>query len=188
MTYIFHTIHLSNDVQLSFTSEEPIEHRFDEVTVVCRNQSKTFIVFDDIIQEAVCNLHDALSKCLMNELTLDSNLNVGMVGKAWNNWAYNYNLTEREEGLKLEVLQRYWVWSTSRGYQTWIYQYHNKTFIEMSPSYKWHFDEPTKDENFISFEEFMKDYEPLVIELSLEQIREILDSLEQIKKDLEIFF
>jgi hypothetical protein len=180
---IYCSINLSDGVKLEFSSKYPIKSRFDEISIFFRKNSIEVCIFKDVIQEAVVTLFNSLSKCVSNKMTLTSVLEVGKVGERWNNWTYTLpdEVDEDEE----DIFHQYWIWST-RDFQTWVYQKDGRSYIEISPSFRWHYVEPTENEKIIPFDEFMKKYNTVIVELSLEQIKKILKSIEKIKCDLEI--
>lgn len=180
---IFCTIQLNDDTCIDFTSEYPIKNKFDNVMVFYRGKNKEENIFEDVIQEAVTTLYNGMKKCLANQILLNPDLEVGRLGEAWNIWTNN--LPDEVGENEVDIFQHYWVWS-SREFQTWIYQKDGKSYIEISPSYRWHFVEPTKDEPFFTFNEFIEEYRSVVIELSLEQITKTIELLEKIKKELNI--
>lgn len=180
---IYCSIKLTEDTQLDFHSEYPIKNKFDEISVIFKENNSEVCIFKDAFQEAVTTIYRGLSKCVTNQMELNPTLEVGRVGEKWNIWTNDLSdeVGEDEE----DVYQQYWIWS-SRGFQTWIYQKDSKSFIELSPSYRWHYVEPLENEAVIPFEEFMKGYKPTVIEITLEQLTKILDSLRKLKEDLGI--
>jgi len=178
------SIKLSDDIQLDFTSGHPVNSKFDEVIVFWREKINKVCIFEDVIQEAIITLYNSLLKCIANQMTLTSNqLEVGRVGEVWNFWTND--LTDEAEENENDIFHQYWIWST-RDFQTWVYQKNGKSYMEISPSYRWHYVEPTENEAVIPFDEFMKQYTSLVVEIPMEQIKKNLESLEKIKRDLEI--
>ena len=78
--------------------------------------------------------------------------------------------------LKIDRVKPYWIgfdyniWSTYGDANplitTWLYNdENNNIIIEMTRDYPWHFielDSPSEDPDYITYEEFMKDYKPLI--------------------------
>ncbi|MBG9795003.1 hypothetical protein ABD76_22050 [Paenibacillus dendritiformis] len=180
---VYNSIQLTTTSRLDICSESIVRNKFDVVTILFREMHSKQRIFDDVIQEAVTPLYNGLTKCKANKMTLNSNLKVGRLGEAWNIWTYN--LSDEVEEDEEDIFQQYWIWSI-REFQTWLYSMDGKSYIEISPSYKWHYVQPVEGEAFTSFDEFTKQYQPVVIELSLEQVDNILKLLEQIKSDLNI--
>ncbi|MFC5700574.1 hypothetical protein ACFPVX_04700 [Cohnella faecalis] len=180
---IYCSIKLTEDTQFDFYSEYPIKNKLDEISVIFKEKPNEVCIFIDTIQEAVTTIYRGLSKCVTNQMTLNSTLDIGRVGEKWNVWTNDLSdeVGEDEE----DVYQEYWIWS-SRDFQTWVYQKDGKSYIELSPSYRWHYVEPIENEEVIPFEAFMKGYKPTVIKITSEQLTILLDSLSKIKHDLGI--
>jgi len=61
-------------------------------------------------------------------------------------------------------------------WNTWIYNKDGNIYLEITPSYRWHFSEPEKDEDYVSYDEFIKKFKPLTIfEIDKERAREWLE-------------
>jgi hypothetical protein len=177
------SIKLEEDTQLDFYSKYPIKNKLDEISVILKEKNNEVCIFIDTIQETVTTIYRGLSKCVTNQMTLNSALDVGRVGEKWN--IYTNDLSDEVGENEEDVYLQYWIWS-SRDFQTWVYQKDGKSYIELSPSYRWHYIEPKENELVITFEEFMKGYKPIVIEITSEQLTKVLDSLRKIKQDLGI--
>ena len=64
----------------------------------------------------------------------------------------------------------------SKQYNTWLYNKNNEIILEITPTYPWHFDKPAKNESFVPYEEFIKNYKALVIaKIDKKQAQEWLD-------------
>ncbi|NEN80967.1 hypothetical protein [Paenibacillus elgii] len=175
----YFSVHFTNNSSFQFLSKKPITNKFDNVTVVFQDNQDKKYVFEDVIQEAIITLYNGIK----NPVELTSELEVGNLGQAWNIWTNN--LSDMAEDDEEDIFRNYWMWST-REHQTWIYQKNEKLYIEISPSYKWHYIEPAEDEQVISFSEFLEHYHANVFELSSEQIKNIIVSLEVMKTELNI--
>ena len=46
-----------------------------------------------------------------------------------------------------------------------MYNFDEKIYMEIVPMYPWSFDEPADNWNYVSFDEFMKNYKPYVFEI-----------------------
>ncbi|THF72631.1 hypothetical protein [Cohnella fermenti] len=172
-------INFTDNSYLQFSSENPINNKFDDVTVTFWDNSEEKCVFEDVIQEAITTLYNGIK----SQVELTSEFEVGNLGRAWNIWTNN--LSEMVEDDEEDIFRSYWIWST-REYQTWLYQKNGNLYIEISPSYKWHYVEPAVDEQITSFNEFLEHYRANVFELPSEQIKNIIMSLEGMKTELNI--
>ncbi len=158
---------------------EPTEqlHVFDEVTVLLKEENREVILFKDICREAIAKLKGDLKIALNNELLLPDFIKIGEVGLHYNIDSYN----EKPESIDYSY---FWLWST-RGTQTWLYNQNNKIYLEIIPSYPWIFVEPKESDDYITFDEFMKTYQPIAVEEIdhataqkwLEQCNEILEKM-----------
>lgn len=175
----YYSIHFTNNASFQFLSEKPVTNKFDNVTVFFEDNHGKQCVFKDVIQEAIITLYNGVK----NQVELYSDMEVGNLGEAWNIWTNN--LADMAEDDEEDIFSNYWMWST-RDFQTWIYRKNEKLYIEISPSYRWHYVEPTEDEKITSFSEFLEHYRANVFELSSEQIKDIIESLEVMKAELNI--
>ena len=48
-------------------------------------------------------------------------------------------------------------------FDTWLYNQNNKIYLEITPGYMWHFSDQINKEDFIPYDEWIKNYKPLVI-------------------------
>jgi hypothetical protein len=74
---------------------------------------------------------------------------------------------------------------------TWLYNNDQGDIImQITPSYRWHFFDPKEDENYITYEEFMQNYQPILFRtIPKEVAQEWLIQVEQLAakiKDNEI--
>ena len=87
-----------------------------------------------------------------------------------------------------DIFSQYWVWSSPDNIQTWLYSLNNKIYLEISQTYPWLFSEPEEGELFISFDEYITDYKPIVlielqeplIQLWINQCQDILQKMEKV--------
>lgn len=150
---------------------EPL-HMFDKVTVFFKTKNKKFVIFEDHMNEIIITLKSSLENVIANKSKLPLDIKVGQLG-------YHYNIdTENErDGVAYEC---FWVWS-AKGIQTWMYNKNKKIYLEVSPSYLWFFTNPEQGEEYVSFEKFLKNYEPLVVqEISVDTVRKWLDQCEKV--------
>ena len=68
--------------------------------------------------------------------------------------------------------------------ETWLYNNENSEIVlEITPSYRWHFSDPAPDEEYVSYEEFMRNYQPLLfriisVKIAKQWIRQIEELLQ----------
>jgi len=135
---------------------EPTEklNQFDEATVYFINSANKLELYKDVLDDALFSLNGSLRKAVSNTLLLPKTIAVGTAGYVFNNML---------NGVIDIELEHLWVWSM-RGISTLIYTINNTIYLEIVPIYPWTFSEPGGD-NYISFDEFMKNYKPYVVEI-----------------------
>lgn len=157
------TFEITNSQGLDFRIESSDDglHPYSDLEIEYYEGSKRFLLYNDFLLEGVVTFKNILSKALDGELQLHHLLINKSVGFAWNEWLHN--LEEIYPKNTEDIVEKYWLWSTSSliGNQTWMYNFSNKIVMEISRSYSGHFGEPNDDE--ISFEDFIKSYKPIVV-------------------------
>jgi hypothetical protein len=126
--------------------------QFDVATVLYIDKEQKIIVFHDILQEVFAYLIGDLSKVLGKKLELPSTISEKEMGKEFH---YDSHLNQD----KVEC-SNYWLFSNKGIANTWIYSIGNNICFEISPSYKWLFQDPEPQEPFVDFQTFMKNYKP----------------------------
>lgn len=128
-----------------------------------------------IIKEKIITIHN---NPLIAPTHFSSNL-----GYDWNH-AYHHYCNNDNTALD-KTFFKYMFFSTYETI-TWFYTKNSSFIIEITPCYKWSDCTPTKNEQFETFEEFMKNYKPIAIhEISkktaqewLKQAQDYLDIIE----------
>lgn len=138
----------------SNTTKENLQ-KFDIIII----KFNSYIIFEDYATEGIISLKNHLTRLLKNSLEVNSNLFDKSLGYFWNE--YTNSIPDDGEINEDDITEKYSLWST-REFSTWIYSYNRNNYIEISPNYKWHFIEPIETEKFITYEEFIKDYRPIV--------------------------
>lgn len=186
---------LNEKSELIFTSEGSLENLLNCDMGKINFSTPHFHVLlrDDFICEGFFILRHLLQEALHNELQLHESI-TNDIGLMWNKELHrDLDLVyEKCEGQQFWVGQRNLAWSTPGNVNprlsTWVYNDKNGNIIfEITPNYRWHFVDPLPEEkDYISYEEFMKNYEPLVITTVskkvahrwLEQIDALLEMIE----------
>ncbi|HLC07629.1 MAG TPA: hypothetical protein VJJ26_05625 [Candidatus Babeliales bacterium] len=138
-------------------------HIFDEVDAEYVHDGKAIILISDSARYVVETLCASLEMALKNELPLDASLAVGKVGCFFSKKKYMTADESDESEKKDDIFSQYWVWSSSKNIQTWLYNVNNKIYLEISPTYPWLFSDPQEDEHYISFDEYMNDYRSITL-------------------------
>lgn len=162
---------MSNLITFPITNDERIEverfsdneyiNRYEEVSISYRSKDEEYFLYgNDFISEAFLALQKLLKKAIDGELELHSSLVEKEIGFLSNENFQNRPglvMVEGKEG-EFWVGDKYLLWD-SMNYQTWIYNLNSEIAIEVTPTYKWHFDEPDEeDDEYMSYKEFRKNY------------------------------
>ena len=162
-------------------------HVFDEVEAEYIHNNKVIILASDIAQYVIETFCTSLEMALKNELPLDSSLVVGKVGYFFSKKKYMTADESDESEKKDGIFSQYWVWSSSKNIQMWLYNVDNKIYLEISPTYPWLFSDPDEDESYISFDEYMKSYKPIIItELQEILVQAWIDQCHDLLQKMEI--
>lgn len=149
---------------------------------ICTVRFRNHILFNDSSLECIKILKRMLEKALNNELEISSEFDDVSIGKWWNDYTDSYVDDEIETE---DLAQRFWLWST-RYVQTWLFNRNSKIYLEISLSYPWHFVEPRENEDFISYHEFIRSFQPIIIfEILSEQAIIIIDKCSRILDNIE---
>jgi len=136
---------------------EPSEklHKFDEVTVFFVTKDCEIEIFKDSLDDFIVPFYRLLKKAIANNLELPREIEEGKAGEMLNDY-----LNERST---LD-LKPFWLCSSLKNNDTLLYTKNNKIYMEVTPLYPWTFIEPKSEDNYISFDEFMKSYKPDAVE------------------------
>jgi hypothetical protein len=137
---------------------EPTEklHQFDEATVTFISKAKSKEIYEDMIDEILFRFYGTLNRVLYNKIVTPSMVKPGNMGYLLN------TLPDEEWDDELSI---FWVWSSPKDIQTFIYKINDIIYLEIAPTYPWHYIEPKPGDNYIPFEEFMKSYKPYAVEV-----------------------
>jgi hypothetical protein len=164
--------------------------RYDEVKVFFRCQDKKeYLIYKDFAIAALTELTSLLELAIKDELNLDKSMTED-IGYWWNQHLQGKDslsdslVNESISSAALRTL----LWSAARRSSTWLYNRDGKIFLEITPTYPWHFDNDEAESNkrYILYDEFIKNYKPYVIrELSkktaqrwLKQAQELIQIIE----------
>jgi hypothetical protein len=131
-------------------------HMFDQITVNLVAGNTLTILIQDSSYEILNTFKASLEQVLNNERTFPSQIDSDHLGKY-------YNRTMYEQKFDLYDYDRLLLWSSS-GPQTWLYNRNGSIYLEVIPTYLELFANSTAKLNDISFEEFMLNYKPILIE------------------------
>lgn len=172
------TFKINETTNIKFILPCPKEELFscDEIIIMINHNNDNYQVYsNDCILWALRCFDDSLNKAINFELQLDSSIdNLGYLLNQ--NLHDPINTTNDINGhLKIED---YEVWDYSE-YVVLLYNKGESIFLEVAPVYKWHNRKPTKDEQYIPYDEFIKNYQSiLTIKIDKETAQQLLNEAE----------
>jgi hypothetical protein len=158
--------------------------KYDDLAIYYINKNKKFKLYDNQI---LCDLEvfkKMLEKALENKLLLDPAIK-DFVGLIWNEKLHEEEGTHQKF---FDVEDYYSLWSSGAGikYSTWIYNKDNTTMLEISPDYPWHFLDPKPNETYITYDEWKKSYESILIgPIDKKTIKEWINQLNELFFEME---
>ena len=181
-----------NSVQIVINSQNKVNiygytmdglHVFDEVEARYIEGNRIIVLAKDIVQHIISSFSIALEKALNNNLQLDTPFALGKLGYCFSETVH---MNVEENGKGSDIFTKYWVWSSPNNVQTWLYNKDDKTYLEISETYPWLFSDPAEDEDAIFFDEYAKNYKPIVLvelqkSLIQEWIQQSHDFLEKVE-------
>ena len=154
-------------------------HKFDVITVYFIDNDKKVIIYQDMLDDFILPFHILLLRALNNILSLPKEITVGNALLTLND-----NLNERTS---IEM-NPYWLASTVKDKtDTLLYTVNNNIYLEVGIVYPWTFLEPKPGDRYVTYDEFIKNYKPLLVELIPHEIaKQWLTKSEEILKSVEI--
>jgi hypothetical protein len=145
-------------------------HFCDDIEIYFISDNQDYRLFFDCFQYTLRSFIADFNDAVNNKLSLHPSIKQDL-GYLWSEECFGVSsgskLTlERDEDDNW-VGERYILWSSSDGLDqkltTWLYNNENgKIILEITPSYKWHFQDPEPGENYITYQQFIKNYQPLL--------------------------
>ncbi|MBA3537478.1 MAG: hypothetical protein H0T84_12880 [Tatlockia sp.] len=152
------------------------------VTITLNQGQQSYIVYQHhCIQIAMEYLNFLLNQAIKQKLQVHPSIvkNLGYLANEYFNESPNEKLVLTENN-QTWIGMNYSLWSP-REVGTWIYNRDAEIFLEVTPLYRWHFSDPEEGENFITYEEFLKNYKLyLLFKLSKEVALEWLNKTEEL--------
>lgn len=156
---------------------------FSEVKIVYNYLNSEIILFKDFLIEGIKALQTTLNKAIEFGLQTDNLAEKRGIGFIWNEYC-NKLSTENQD--IADSTEPFHIWSTdsTAGIDTWIYNVGEKIYFEVSPTYRWHFDEPN-GLDYKTYEQFRAGYTAIdIIEINkrtaldwIERCKDILDKI-----------
>jgi len=160
------------DSAVTYVNDDGLKHTLIESNVLC-----------EFVEELFYHIQDFFG----GKMALPASIDDHNIGYLWNE-----NLHYRDhhdlEYLLSEEGRQYWVGqkfllSSFGGFSVWFYQKNGKAFLEVTPTYRWHFDYPELREIFqyTTYRTFKKNYKSiLLIELDEQVLRRWREQLRQL--------
>ena len=169
-------------------------HAFDRITIEFHdNNQQYYILYNNFADGAISRLQVMLRRALNNNLEKHPSITHN-IGYLWNEeLAEKPGLTYTQlEGTDHWVGIQNLLWSTTAQIRpvvsAWLYNNATGDIVfEVTPTYPWHFSEPTDaDKDYMEYEDFMKDYKPLLIRtISTEVAQQWLVQAQDLLKHIE---
>lgn len=153
-------------------------HKFDEITVILSVNTCENLLAKDIFAEIILSLRNSLIRLVK----LDSQVPL-FIDKC--KFGYFWSLSAAEK-FRHNIPNRF-VWSTSDGAQTWIYNVDDEIWLEIGLTYPWLFRDPAGNEVYVPIEEWLINYKPLLCEkISLNLAQEWLNKCNNLLQQINL--
>jgi len=165
-------------------------YRFDECELSFVNTEEKFIIFQDVLMDCIDMFKFLLPKSLKDALILPESIKLD-IGFLWNEYLNEPSNTNLEmvavENSREWIGLRYLLWSPGKkiNVATWLYNKNDTIYLEITPVYPWHFRDAEQDEKFIPYDEWIKNYKPLIIsEITKDTTEQWLSKTEKIIQEI----
>ncbi|MEI4803853.1 hypothetical protein WAZ07_21995 [Bacillus sp. FJAT-51639] len=161
---------MCNIIELEFSKAQVIQihlpceiknvKSFDNVSIKYIKGSIEYDLFvNDFISEAIKTLNYFLNKALHFELKIKGEYKEKGIGYYHN--IYSHELWTNDDLDIIDPAEDFLVWSTPShiGIETYMYNFQDKIYIEVSPVYKWNSDYPDDEKEYETFEKFINQYQ-----------------------------
>ncbi|MEI4803840.1 hypothetical protein WAZ07_21925 [Bacillus sp. FJAT-51639] len=176
-------ISIDEKIMMKLPCKEIDIYRYDEIEILIQSSVLEHKLYgDDFIIEAISALNNLLEKVIENKLNFHESLIGKEIGYLCNEYYHDENQWLVYED-NVWVGLKHHLWGTKE-YDTWLYNMDNKIFIEVTPIYKWHFDELEDENQFITYDQFLHGYKTCYVgEITKETA---LNWLKKCKKIIQI--
>lgn len=159
----------------------------DDIDILFQDNDMSFRLTHDCLLYLTREFLGKLELVLSDRLSLDPSINED-IGYLYNKELHGepgFVYTE-QEGQKFWIGGRNLLFSTP-GCSTWFYNDgQGKIVLQITPNYLWHFSKPKKNDNFTTYDEFMKNYTStatyiishITAKQWLQQIKNLLENVE----------
>lgn len=159
---------LENSRYLTLEFLGPVEelYLFDGITISYHANKKYILFTKYFVIESLKTFEYVLKLALNNQFIIHESIQQD-IGFLWGEYLQenesNYHFVKKPlENSTIWVGAQHHLFS-SKQWDTWLYNKNGDIYLEITPAYPWHFGDPKKNEKFVPYEEFIKNYKPLVI-------------------------
>jgi len=159
---------LNDHEKIVIKSADSLEdiHFCDDIEIYFISDNQDYRLFFDCFQYTLRSFIADFNDAINNKLSLHSSIKQDL-GYLWNEYLSGESKITFIKDNNSWVGKRYILWSSPGGLDqrltTWLYNNENgEIILEITPSYKWHFQDPEPGENYITYQQFIKNYQPLL--------------------------
>lgn len=160
-----------------------------EVSFVFIKNSTRWVLWHDFINVGLQELKYHLEKTLNNEFKLHESINkdIGFLSNEESQGKQGF-FYKKVENYNHWIGQNYALWSSDT--QAWLYNNDDgEIILEITPSYPWHYNDPKDNECFVPYEDWIKDYKPLLItkipkEIAKKWLKQCDVTLQKLQKNI----
>ena len=153
-------------LSLEFAGKASDLRLLDYITVSYRKGTRKYILYtDDWVVEALDSFKLILTKAIKNQLILHSSITAD-IGFFWNEYLHDkksHNFVRKPLENSTYWLGLDYLLCESKKWDTWMYNNNTDIYLEITPTYPWHFNESKKNDKFVPYDEFVRKYKPLMI-------------------------
>jgi hypothetical protein len=158
-------------------------HKFDEIMISLQDNNISLKLYKNTLDGALLSLHGQLKRSRTKLIDLPSTIEVGQM-------VYALNESDKEnpdDEYKNVNFSNFWVWSSNKGPQTFMYTSNGDLYLEIGQIYPWLYSDPEpNDPHYISYENFIKNYKPILVhEISPETVDQWLEQCNALLKEIE---
>lgn len=142
-------------------------YSYDYISLSFIDNDKTIPIMEGSLIDVPEMLTALLPKAINNELQLSQSITHD-IGFLWNEYLQEKTNHTFEEKTIDNGRTKQWIglnhllWNPAHGNSSWLYNDNGNIILEITPTYKWHYSKPAEEESFISYDEFIKNYKPLL--------------------------
>lgn len=130
---------------------------YDDLIIKYTKNQKKWILYHDFMIEGFRVIQRKFPQLLTDSLELDSMLFNQGIGYRWNQISHeiaegNFDVENSTGSFML------WSMNAREGVASWVYNLNGEIFLEITPYYPWNYDEPDDEDDYITFQQFQKEY------------------------------